>query len=156
MRKLVFTALFVLLIVLAGTFAFSVDAVGAAGPGAEREAIALAAAHPALSGALVAHPGWKAAAYYTANRFEIWRVQFWDGSGGELGWADVSVTRRAVYWVEVSAGPTEAQKKDAEEALRKFVLDNKDIVDLLGDPKAYQSGSTTSGRTWGVFFPSPG
>ena len=63
----------------------------------EDDAVALAAAHPALAELLTAHKGWRAEAYSTGNAYGVWRVQFYFPGGDELGWADVTPAARRVY-----------------------------------------------------------
>lgn len=123
--------------------------------GTAKDAIVLASTHPAFANFLHNQPGWTAAAYYTGNSFQIWRVQFWSKDGNDLGWADVNVARKHVYSWQARYTPTDAQHKAAEEALRRVVTNNRDVIDLIGsDPKAYDLSADydADNNLWNVSF----
>ena len=97
------------------------------------EAIALAAAHPALEPLLALHGGWTADAYDTENRYDVWRVQFYFPGGEKLGWADVSLTTKKVYAWEASYELTGDLQKKTERALYRFVRRSPEVRSLVGD-----------------------
>lgn len=97
------------------------------------DAIALAAADPVFASGLEALDNWSARAYYTHNQYGIWYVQFLDGNGDEVGWANVSLTRGRVYVAESHIGATETLSAQAAPLLRDFVANNADILDLVPD-----------------------
>lgn len=102
-----------------------------------RDAINVAAQSAIFRSGLAQSPGWTAAAYYTKNTYGIWRVQFWNANGEDLGWADVSPARRRVYSWDQHFAATAAQQQAAEPILRAFVAALPDVIDLLGDPTQY-------------------
>jgi hypothetical protein len=127
----------------------------AATPGTAKDAVALAASHPTFVAALKAHPGWKGEAYFTDNGFDVWRVQFWDKDGKEIGFADVNVTRKRVYWVEVHYKLMPDLKQAAAEHLRKFVRTNADVKAVIGNPDDYDFTDydyDSGGNFWVVIF----
>src|SRR5262249_39140831 len=89
---------------------------------------------------------------------QIWRVQFWDSAGGDLGWADVSVARKKVYSWEAHYVPSDAQRKDAEAALRKFATTNEDVIEAFGRVKDYDLyvDYDVHGNLWYVAVYRPG
>lgn len=100
-----------------------------------KDAIALAAAHPAFAKILPLVPGWTATAYDSANSLQIWHVEFYTPNKERFGWANVSLVKRRVYSFEApdpSREPTEAQRRDAEKAMGRYVRENKEIADLVG------------------------
>jgi hypothetical protein len=151
MRKLLIA---VLLAALLGTALVLVPAQ-AAPPGTSEDAIDVAASHPTFVAALKAHPGWKGAAYFTGNLFEVWRVQFWDKDGKPIGHADVNVARKYVYWAEAHYKLSAEEKKPAAEHLRKFVLENAEVQAVIGDPDDYDYTDfdyDSGGNFWVVIF----
>jgi hypothetical protein len=151
MRKLIIAAL---LIVLFGS-ALVLIPTRAAPPEKSEDAVALAASHSTFVAALKAHPGWKGAAYYTGNAFQVWRVQFWDKDGKDIGFADVNVTRKRVYWTEVHYKLTAEQKQAAMGPLRNFVKTNTDVKAVIGNPDDYEFTDIdydANGNFWVVVF----
>jgi hypothetical protein len=77
------------------------------------------------------HSNWQANAYDTHNSFQIWHVEFHDGTQ-DLGWADVSVARQLVYSSQAQFDLTDAQRKAVEQAVERFVRANSQIINLVG------------------------
>lgn len=129
-------------------------AVGAQQSFTEQDAVDLAAGHPAFAEGLDANPGWTAAAYDTENDYGIWHVQFWDGSGEDLGWADVSPARERVYTWETHFGATDTQRSAAETILIDFVAGLPEVNDLIDDPAQYNMYVDYNGwaQAWGVYL----
>ncbi len=95
-----------------------------------QDAINLVTGHPAFAG-LASQEGWSAAAYDTENAYGIWRVQFWDADGEDLGWADVSIERSKVYSWESYIGLPEDQYGPAETTIRAALLNDADVMELI-------------------------
>ncbi|HEX2619782.1 MAG TPA: hypothetical protein VHL11_06535 [Phototrophicaceae bacterium] len=124
------------------------------GDPAEDAAIVLAAGHTAFASGLSAHPGWTAAAYNTKNTYGIWRVQFWDVNGEDLGWADVNPVKARVYSWESHVGVTDAQKIAAEPALRSVVATAPEVLELMENPSQYEMyvDYNSWAKAWGVYI----
>jgi hypothetical protein len=155
MRKLI---LAVLLAIFLGS-ALVLIPTRAAPPATSEDAISVAASHPTFVTALKAHPGWKAAAYYTGNLFEVWRVQFWDKHGAAIGFADVNVATKRVYWAEAHYKLSAELKKLADEPLHKFVRENPDVQAVIGKPEDYDYTDydyDSGGNFWVVMFMKKG
>jgi len=120
----------------------------------EADAIAAVLEDPAFAGGLAAVEGWTAAAYDTRNAYGIWRVQFWDGSGEDLAWADVNPARRKVYSFEAYFPVSEQEYEAAYAPLRAFVDSHPDLIELLGSPEAYDIYIDYDrwNRHWGVYI----
>lgn len=95
-----------------------------------QDAINLATSHPVFAG-LATQEGWSAAAYDTGNAYGIWRVQFWDANGEDLGWADVSIERSKVYSWESHIGLSDDQYGPAEQVIRGVLLNDADVMELV-------------------------
>ena len=74
-----------------------------------QDAINLAAAHSSFANGLADRPGWTAVAYDTKNLYGIWRVQFYDAEGNDLGWSDISLEKQKVYAWETNFDITESE-----------------------------------------------
>lgn len=98
----------------------------------EQDAIAIAAQHPAFAD-LTGRDGWFAAAYDTHNRYGVWRVQFWNETGDDAGWADVSIERSRVYSWDAYFDSTPAQDTEAQVVIEQFVRSHPDIIELMPD-----------------------
>lgn len=120
----------------------------------EQDAINLAASSDTFAAGLERTPGWSAAAYDTQNAYGIWRVQFWDSSGEDLGWADVSPERGRVYSWEAYFGATDAQKNAAEPVLRDVINNDPQFIELLEDPSQYDIyiDYDAYNHYWGVYI----
>lgn len=116
---------------LAGVLIFGAASANANPTFSQQDAIALAVQHPAFADGLAAHPNWTAAAYNTHNSYGIWRVQFWDAGGNDLGWADVSLERGRVYSWESYTDSTPQQDIAAQDAVEQFVRSHPDVLELL-------------------------
>jgi hypothetical protein len=120
----------------------------------EADAIAAVLEDPTFTDGLAQVEGWTAAAYDTRNAYGIWRVQFWDGSGEDLAWADVNPARRKVYSFEAYFPVSEQVYEAAYTPLRAFVDSHPDLVELLGSPEAYDIYIDYDrwNRHWGVYI----
>lgn len=122
----------------------------------EQDVIELVAAQPPFSYGLETVPGWTAAAYDTQNAYGIWHVQFWDSDGEDVGWANIQPDRNRLYEYEEHFDSTEAQANTADPIVREFVQTHPDIIDLLGDPTAYNDktwiGYNGWAKAWGVWI----
>lgn len=150
-----FLALCTLILALcAGLFYSHTRTVTAQETYTEDDAITVAAEHPAFATGLDGHPGWTAAAYDTGNAYGIWRVQFWDANGDDLGWADVSPAKASVYSWESYVGASDALNSEAEPILRDFIANHPDILSLMQDPAQYDLyiDYDSSGGFWGVYI----
>ncbi|MBC8170929.1 MAG: hypothetical protein H7X77_04640 [Anaerolineae bacterium] len=117
-------------------------------------AIVLASEHEAFAAGLEAHPGWTADAYDTQNSYGIWRVQFWNAEGEELGWADVNPAKSRVYSWESYVGVTDAQRAEAEPFLREFLSTAPEILELMENPTQYDMyvDFDSSSGYWGTYI----
>ncbi|MBX3065142.1 MAG: hypothetical protein KF726_19335 [Anaerolineae bacterium] len=133
-RKHLLIILIVTAMIVGTLFANSRQDARAATFGSTEDAIAIAAAHPAFVPVLAANPDYTVAAYDTGLSYGIWRVQFWDGDGEEIGWADVSVAKSRVYSYECTWGLTEDQRWTRKDQLIDVVAADPDVRELVGDP----------------------
>ncbi len=95
------------------------------------EAIALAQSQPEIAEYLSRSGEWDAAAYFTGNRFGVWRVHFWDKQGNSLGYADLSLERSVVYSWQPADYLDEGLWAAGEAALWDFVRANEDVRAVL-------------------------
>jgi hypothetical protein len=116
------------------------------------DAIAVAAAHEIFADVLANRPGWTAAAFNTRNPYGIWRVQFWDAAGEDIGWADVSPARGEIYNWEGHYDATEMEISLAIDQIRGFLLDQDPIVDLLGEEALAEANFYAEYDAWGRFW----
>ncbi len=148
----------ILSLMVVALVAFStVSAQEQVGENTEASAIAIAAASEGFAGGLEAHPGWTAAAYDTRNAYGIWRVQFWDAAGEDLGWADVNPVKGKVYSYESHVGVTDAQRAATEPVLREYIASAPEITELMENPGQYEmyiDRDNWSGY-WGVYIARP-
>ncbi len=118
------------------------------------EVIAIVAAHPAFATGLENSRDWTARAYNTRNRYGIWRVEFRNADGDDLGWAELNPYNERFYSHEAYFGATEAQVTAAEPILREFISTQPDIVELMEDPSVYDMYVDYDGYNdwWGVYI----
>jgi hypothetical protein len=98
-----------------------------------QDAINLAAAHSSFANGLADRPGWTAVAYDTKNLYGIWRVQFYDAEGNDLGWSDISLEKQKVYAWETNFDITESEYAQAEEALLNFAKQDPTVLEMIGN-----------------------
>jgi hypothetical protein len=116
------------------------------------DAIAVAAAHEIFADVLANRPGWTAAAFNTRNPYGIWRVQFWDAAGDDLGSADVSPARAEIYNWEGHYAATEMEISLAIDQIRDFLLSEDRVVDLLGEEALAEADFYAEYDAWGRFW----
>lgn len=135
--------------------------VRAQGPnGSGEEAIALAQAQPEIAEYLGHSGAWDAAAYFTGNRFGVWRVNFWDKQGNDLGHADLNLERGVVYSWEPAEDLTDEQWAAGESAVWDFVRANEDVRAVLGiyevnydeDPFEGWTEYHSEANTWSAYI----
>lgn len=98
-------------------------------------------------------PNWSAAAYDTGSRYGIWRVQFWNESGEEVGWADVNPDIGKIYVWEAYFGATESQKQAAYPILREVIDSDPTVLELLESPEQFELYVDFQwDGTWGVYL----
>lgn len=99
---------------------------------------------------------WSAAAYDTGNTYGIWRVQFWDGEGEEIAWANIAPERGRLYNYEAVFSSTDAQLQAAEPIVRAYIQSHPDVIALIGDPQAYSDSTYLEYngwlKAWGVWI----
>lgn len=100
--------------------------------GSADDAIALAEAQPEIAAYLNQSGDWDAAAYFSGNRFGVWRVHFWNEDGNDLGYADLSLERGIVYSWQPADYLDEALWTVGENAVWDFVRANEDVRAVLG------------------------
>jgi hypothetical protein len=153
-RKYLVSGVLVAAIVIGSLVASVQQATLATGRGSADQAITLAAESPMFQNVLAAREGWTAAAFDSGNSYGIWRVQFWDADGEDLGYADVRLTNRRIYSWESNVGATESQKQDVREALLNFLAGEPDVQEMVGDVREYDIWIDYNGwiNTWFVFI----
>ncbi|KXK19217.1 MAG: hypothetical protein UZ15_CFX003002086 [Chloroflexi bacterium OLB15] len=104
--------------------------------------------------ALEEHPEWRIEVFNTRNRYGIWRVQFWDASGEELGYADVSPQRGAIMYYEGLFYATEAEKQAGYDAVRAFLGTHSELEALGVDLDQLDTWIDYDpwGRVWNVWI----
>ncbi|MBE2183816.1 MAG: hypothetical protein IAE89_10355 [Anaerolineae bacterium] len=85
------------------------------------QVIAIVASSYPYSVALEEHPEWRVEVFNTRNRYGIWRVQFWDADGEELGYADVSPERGEILYYEGLFYATEVERQAGYDAVQAFL-----------------------------------
>ena len=102
-----------------------------------QDAINLAGAHSSFAKGLADRPGWTAVAYDTKNFYSIWRVQFYDAEGNDLGWSDVNLEKQKIYAWETNFDVTESEYSQAEEALLNFARQDPEVIEMIGNIDEY-------------------
>lgn len=119
----------------------------------EEDVIAIVVQQYPFESGLENVPNWSAAAYDTGSRYGIWRVQFWNDSGEEIGWADVNPDMGKVYVWEAYFGATESQKQAAYPTLREVIVNDPTVLELLESPEQYELYVDFQwDGTWGVYL----
>lgn len=131
---------------------------GALPAATQESAVAVASQHDAFASALMLRPGWQAAAYNSYNAYGIWRVQFWDAEGKDMGWADVNPALRRVYNWGVHYGATPQQIETAKPFLWEFLQNHEEIQSMVGDLNQYPADRFTyqydfNFHWWVVYVP---
>lgn len=149
-RAAIVTSMLVLLLIASSALNIS---------SAQREAnagnaITAAAEHPAFADALARRPGWTASAFDAQNTYGVWRVQFWDAAGEDIGYADVVPTTGVVYYAEPHYGATTEQVQAAEITMRDFLVNHPEVQALVDDPAQYPIYVEYDGwnRWWGAYM----
>lgn len=114
----------------------------------EQEVIDMVAGLPPFSYGLDTISDWSAAAFDANNAYGVWHVQFWNGDGEEIGWANVIPAHGRLYDHEAPFDATEGQLRAAEPLVRAFLYDHPDLVMLLGDPEAFQEAMYVGYNGW--------
>jgi len=104
----------------------------------EQDAINLALSVPEFAAALEGREDWYARAYDTGNRFGIWRVQFYDAEGGDMGFADVNPEEQAVYVYECYYGAQDRHREAAQPVLEAYLRPHPEILRWLEDAENAQ------------------
>ncbi len=94
------------------------------------QVIAIVASSYPYSVALEEHPEWRVEVFNTRNRYGIWRVQFWDADGEEIGYADVSPERGEVLYYEGLFYATEAERQSGYDAVQAFLSTSPQLESL--------------------------
>jgi hypothetical protein len=97
----------------------------------EQDAINLALTIPEFGDALQERDDWYAHAYDTENRWGVWRVQFYNENGDDMGFADVSLKTETIYVYESYFGATDAQKQNAQPIIEEFLRNEARVVELM-------------------------
>lgn len=125
-RMLIVIAATVLLWVLATAVAYGQEY-------SEQDAINLALSVPEFAAALEGREDWYARAYYTGNRFGIWRVQFYDADGTDMGFADLNLEEQAVYVYECYYGAQDRHREAAQPVLEGYLRSHPQVLRWLED-----------------------
>jgi hypothetical protein len=122
----------------------------------EQDVIDMVISQVPFSYGLQTVPGWSAAAYDSGNAYGIWRVQFWNADGEEIGWANINPAKQRMYDYEGHFESTEEQRVTADPVVREFIYSHPDIIELLGDPQAFADdmwvGYNGWAEAWGVWL----
>ncbi|XWX02874.1 hypothetical protein VZO05_10190 [Aggregatilineales bacterium SYSU G02658] len=97
----------------------------------EDDAIALALTLPECRDTIDHQEGWYALAYDTQNAYGIWRVEFYDSAGEDMGYAHVSPRDGRVYDGYCLYRPSDAQIEAARPTLEAFVRSHEEILALI-------------------------
>jgi len=153
MKRLFHRALALMLVLIVSSFAHNA-ALMAQSVVSEQDAIDTALSNPIFASGLAQLEDWRVEAYDTGNAYHVWRVQFWDSEGEDLGWADVNPETRRIYSFEAHFGASEAQKDRAYDSLREFLNTSPDVLELVEDPSAHDIWVDYDGwnRWWGVYM----
>jgi hypothetical protein len=117
------------------------------------DAIAFVAGSPQFATGLEYSLGWSAVAYNTGNAYGVWRVEFDDAAGDDLGWADVSLERGRIYSYDAYFYPTDALRFEAEPILREFVYAQPQVLELVSNPADYEYWFDYDGwNNWWYFY----
>jgi hypothetical protein len=121
----------------------------------EQDVIDFAANNPPFSMAL-GDRDWTASAFDTGNRYGVWRVQFWDAEGNDLGIADVQPARQRIYSAEFTGEATQSQLDTAEPIIREFVYDAPELKEFVPDLRTFAEsiyiGYNHWEDGWGVYI----
>jgi hypothetical protein len=122
----------------------------------EQDVIDMVIAQVPFSYGLQTVPDWTAAAYDSGNAYGIWRVQFWNAAGEEIGWANINPTKQRIYDYDAPFESTEEQRVAADPIVREYIYNHPDIIELLGDPEAFADdmwvGYNGWVEAWGVWL----
>jgi hypothetical protein len=117
------------------------------------DAIGFVAGSPQFAEGLQFHEGWTAVAYDTGNAYGIWRVEFNDASGEDLGYADVSLERGRIYSWDAYFYPNDNFRQQAEPILRDFVYAQSEVLALVPNPADYDYWFDFDGwNNWWWFY----
>lgn len=117
------------------------------------DAIAFVAGSPQFANGLQYHEGWSAVAYNTGNAYGVWRVEFNDSDGEDLGWADISLERGRIYSSDAYFYPNDALRFEVEPILREFVYAQPDVLELVPNPADYEYWFDYDGwNNWWYFY----
>jgi len=122
----------------------------------EQNVIDMVTAQTPFSYGLQTVSDWTAAAYDTGNAYGIWRVQFWDGEGEEIAWANIAPAQGRLYNYEAVFSSTDEQRVAAEPIVRAYIQSHPDVIALIGDPQAYSDSTYLEYngwlKAWGVWI----
>lgn len=122
----------------------------------EQDVIDMVTSQEPFSYGLQTVPDWTAAAYDSGNVYGIWRVQFWDANGEDIGWANINPAQQRMYDYEGPFESTEEQRVAADPIVRKFIYNHPDVIGLIGDPEVYADdmwvGYNGWVEAWGVWL----
>jgi hypothetical protein len=107
-----------------------------------------------FSADLATEEGWTANAYDTGNVYGVWRVDFTNSQGDELGWAEIIPARGRIYSWDSYFGVGESDIQAAEPALRELLYQDPVLIELLGDPSLYEMYFDFNGYedAWSVYI----
>lgn len=136
-RKL--TTLLFLIPVVIGMLALAIGIGSVAqGPFSEDDVITIAAENPLFATGLENYSGWWGVAFDSGNRYGIWRVEFYDNEGNDLGWANLSPANGRIYSWESYLGVDDALREKAYPIVREFLITHPDILALIEAPDQYE------------------
>lgn len=120
----------------------------------EQDAIDFALQIPEVEAVLTERDNWYAKAYDTENKFNVWRVQFYNTDDEDMGFADVSLQDQRVYVYEIYFGATDAQSDIATPIVTEFVQNAPEVLELLPDVATRDMYVDYDGYNnwWGVYI----
>ena len=121
----------------------------------EARTIKLIAAHPDAVAYLADYPGWTAEAWQEDDEDDaVWGADFFDAEGEWIGYGQVNLQSAEVLDLYAPRGLTPEEFQIGQAAVEKLVLNDAEVLALLGDPADWERGSDYDRfeERWNVWF----
>ncbi len=118
----------------------------------EARVIQLIANHPDAVTYLADYPNWSAEAWQEDG--DVWGADFYDAEGEWIGYGQVNLQSGEVLELYAPRDLTPEEFQTGQEAVEKLVLNDAEVLALLGDPADWDRGSDYDRfeESWGVWF----